>query len=80
MSSMSRGIATLIIGGVTNASFTMPMKYARKWVWENTWPAWTVFALVVLPLAAAFVTIPKRSMVYRTLQSKSQENRTGGSK
>jgi hypothetical protein len=47
MSSTSCGIATLIVAGVTNASFTMPMKYARKWAWENTWLAWTVFALVV---------------------------------
>ena len=66
MSSTSCGIATLIIAGVTNASFTMPMKYARKWAWENTWLAWTFFALVVLPLAAALVTIPHLAMVYRT--------------
>jgi L-rhamnose-H+ transport protein len=66
MSSTSWGIATLIIAGVTNASFTMPMKYARKWAWENTWLAWTVFALVVLPFATALVTIPSLSMVYRT--------------
>src|SRR5580700_4652860 len=66
MSSASCGIATLIIAGVTNASFTMPMKYARKWAWENTWLAWTVFALVVLPFAAALATIPNLSMVYRS--------------
>jgi L-rhamnose-H+ transport protein len=66
MSSTSCGIAILIIAGVINASFTMPMKYTRKWAWENTWLAWTLFALVVLPLAAALVTIPNLSMVYRT--------------
>jgi L-rhamnose-H+ transport protein len=66
MSSTSCGIATLIIAGVTNASFTMPMKYARKWAWENTWLAWTVFALVVLPFATALVTVPNLSMVYRS--------------
>src|SRR5258708_38113635 len=66
MSSTVCGIAVLIVAGVTNASFTMPMRYARKWAWENTWLAWTVFALVVLPLAAALVTIPNLSMVYRS--------------
>jgi len=66
MSSTSWGIATLIIAGVTNASFTMPMKYARKWAWENTWLAWSVFALVVLPFATALVTIPNLLMVYRS--------------
>jgi L-rhamnose-H+ transport protein len=44
----------------------MPMRYARKWAWENTWLAWTVFALVVLPLAAALVSIPNLLMVYRS--------------
>ncbi len=66
MSSASCGIATLIIAGVTNASFTMPMKYTRKWAWENTWLVWTVFALVVLPLATALLTIPNLSTVYRS--------------
>jgi L-rhamnose-H+ transport protein len=66
MSNTSSGIANLIIAGIANASFTMPMKYARKWAWENTWLAWSVFALVVLPVVAALVTIPNLSMVYRS--------------
>ena len=66
MSSTSGGIATLVIAGVTNASFTIPMKYAHKWTWENTWLAWTGFALVVLPCSVALVTIPNLSMVYRS--------------
>lgn len=66
MSGTSAGIATLIVAGVMNASFTMPMKYARKWAWENTWLVWTVFALIVLPLAVALITIPNLSEVYRS--------------
>ena len=64
MSSTSSGIGTLIIAGVMNASFTIPMKHVRKWAWENTWLAWTIFALVVLPLVTALVSIPHLSMVY----------------
>lgn len=66
MSNTTSGIVTLMIAGITNASFTTPMKYARKWAWENTWLAWTIFALVVLPFAAALATIPNLLMVYRT--------------
>src|SRR5579863_4282210 len=66
MSSTSIGIATLIAAGVTNASFTMPMKYARKWAWENTWLAWTLFALIALPLAVTIITIPNLSRVYHS--------------
>src|ERR1700739_3714721 len=65
MSNTLCGIAILIIAGATNASFTMPMKYARKWAWENTWLALTIFALVILPFAAALATIPNLPMVYR---------------
>jgi hypothetical protein len=53
MRSILSGIATLVIGRVTNTSFTMPKKYNRKQVWENTGLAWTVFAPVDLPVAAA---------------------------
>ena len=66
MSSTSSGIAMLFVAGMANGSFTMPMKYTRKWAWENTWLAWTVFALVVLPFAVALVTVPNLSMVYRS--------------
>ena len=66
MSSAAYGIVILIIAGVTNASFTIPMKYARKWAWENTWLAWTIFALVILPLSVALVTIPNLLLVYRS--------------
>jgi L-rhamnose-H+ transport protein len=66
MSNSSGGIVILIVAGITNASFTIPMKYARKWAWENTWLAWTIVALVLLPFVAALVTIPNLSMVYRS--------------
>lgn len=66
MSGTSSGIATLILAGVINASFTIPMKYARKWAWENTWLAWTIFALIILPFVAARITIPNLAMVYHS--------------
>ena len=66
MSNTSSGIVILMIAGITNASFTAPMRYTRKWAWENTWLAWTIFALVVLPVGVALATIPNLSMVYRS--------------
>ena len=39
------GLILLIIAGGMNGSFTLPMKYTRRWAWENTWLAWTIFAL-----------------------------------
>jgi L-rhamnose-H+ transport protein len=67
MSSTSSGIAMLLVAGMANGSFTIPMKFTRKWAWENTWLAWTIFALVLLPFAAAALTVPNLSTVYRSV-------------
>ena len=52
------GMFLLVLAGVMNASFSLPMKFVRSWVWENTWLLWSLFALLVLPSALAFATIP----------------------
>lgn len=66
MSGTTIGVAILVLAGVANASFTMPMKYARKWAWENIWLAWTLFALILMPIAVALVTVPHLGMIYRS--------------
>jgi L-rhamnose-H+ transport protein len=48
-----------------NASFTLPMKFTRKWAWENTWLAWSIFALILLPPIVTAITIPRLGAVYR---------------
>lgn len=70
MSGTTIGIAILVLAGVANASFTMPMKYARKWAWENIWLAWTLFALILMPIAVALVTVPHLAMIYRSAPAK----------
>lgn len=58
------GTLLLVIAGIMNASFTLPMKYARCWAWENTWLAWTLFALVLLPIIVTCTTVPHLASVY----------------
>lgn len=58
------GLTLLIAAGVMNASFTLPMKFTRRWAWENTWLAWTIFALLVLPPFVACTTIPHLGQAY----------------
>jgi L-rhamnose-H+ transport protein len=53
------------VAGVANATFALPMKFARQWAWENIWLAWTLCALVLLPIATAFASIPSLGAVYR---------------
>lgn len=58
MSSASSGMFLLVLAGIMNASFSLPMKFARRWAWENTWLAWSIFALLLLPGVMAWLTIP----------------------
>jgi len=48
-----------------NGSFTLPMKFTRKWAWENTWLVFTIFALWVLPPVVTLATVPQLGAVYR---------------
>ncbi|MGH9775586.1 MAG: L-rhamnose/proton symporter RhaT [Candidatus Acidiferrales bacterium] len=64
MPDTSLGLLLLVVAGVMNASFTLPMKYTRRWAWENTWLAWTIFALLIFPPVAAWLTLPQLASVY----------------
>ncbi len=64
MGDTTAGLVLLLVAGVTNASFTLPMKYTRRWAWENTWLVWTVFALLILPPVTAFLSVPRLQQVY----------------
>lgn len=58
MHNIAGGMCLLILAGIMNASFSLPMKFVRVWAWENTWLLWSAFALLLLPAALAFATIP----------------------
>src|SRR5579875_2835001 len=58
MHNIGAGMVLLILAGISNASFALPMKFVRGWAWENTWLLWCVFALLMLPCALAFTLIP----------------------
>lgn len=57
--------ALLILAGIANATFGVPMKYVRNWEWENTWAVWTLLGLVGLPILLAFVFVRSLAAVYR---------------
>jgi len=56
--------ALLMVAGAANATFGLPMKYVRRWEWENTWAAWSLLALICLPVAMALCCVPSLSAVY----------------
>jgi len=58
------GLLVLLIAGIANGSFTLPMKFTRKWEWENTWLIYTIWALVIFPPLLTFLTVPGLGAVY----------------
>ena len=64
MAGTASGWALLIAAGAANATFSLPMKFVRRWQWENTWAVWTIFALVVLPATFALVFVPSLPSIY----------------
>ena len=52
------GLSCVLLGGILNGTFILPMKRMKAWSWENIWLAYSVVAMVVLPWALAFATVP----------------------
>jgi L-rhamnose-H+ transport protein len=69
MGDTTAGLLLLLIAGVANASFTLPMKFTRRWAWENTWLIWSIFALILFPVAATLLTVPRIGEVYAEVGS-----------
>ena len=59
------GMAIILASGVLNGGFALPMKYSRRWQWENTWLVFTTVSLVMVPWALAAGFVPRLADVYR---------------
>jgi len=58
------GLGWILIAGVTQGAFVLPMKYTRTWKWEHLWFWYSVIALFLLPLVVALWTVPHLAVVY----------------
>jgi L-rhamnose-H+ transport protein len=62
-------VALLLVtlGGLLTGAFAAPMKYLRRWRWENIWSAYSLSALVVIPVAVIGSIVPRLWDLYRVL-------------
>lgn len=58
------GIALIFLSGIFNGSFAWPMKYTRRWRWENLWLFFTFLALFVMPLLLTVGSVPQLRELY----------------
>ena len=59
------GLALALIGGAMQGAFVLPMKYLRKWNWENGWLIFTLINCVIFPVALMALTVPGFMNAYR---------------
>ena len=58
------GLMVMLVSGFLNSAFPLPLKYARKWQWENTWLVFSVITFLVLPWMAATALNPNLMATY----------------
>ena len=49
MSNLVPALGLIVIAGLSNAAFALPMRYNRTWKWENTWVVFAACSLSVFP-------------------------------
>jgi len=58
------GALLIILGGMMEGLFTLPVKLTPKWAWENIWGAGSLAALLIVPIPLLWFTIPHFWEVY----------------
>jgi L-rhamnose-H+ transport protein len=61
------GLLLTLVAGVCSGNCMLPMKFAKRWPWENTWLVFSVVSLVILPWALALTLVNHLGAVYAAL-------------
>lgn len=69
----SVGMGIIFLSGLFNGAFPLPMKSTRGWKWENTWLAFSIAAVLVLPWLLAVLFVPHLGQVYKMASTRSIE-------
>lgn len=63
--SIGLGLMFVLLGGLLQGSFALPMKRMPGWRWENTWLVYSVAGMIVFPWLLVAVTVPSAGEVFR---------------
>src|ERR1051325_2616650 len=65
--SFAVGITMGLLAGLVNGIFLLPMRYTKKWAWENTWLFFSILSPVAFPWLATLVAGPHLAGVLRLI-------------
>lgn len=63
------GVLLILTGGLASGSFYLPYTRVRKWAWETYWLFGGLFSWLIVPIAAAYLTVPNFIDLYFKLSS-----------
>ena len=58
------GIALTLLAGLSSGCCMLPMKFARRWQWENLWLVFSIVSLFILPWGLALLFVGHLGSVY----------------
>lgn len=61
------GIGLTLIAGLMSGNCMLPMKFNRRWRWENTWLVFSVLSLIVFPLGLAVGLVDRLAETYLSI-------------
>jgi L-rhamnose-H+ transport protein len=70
-SEMMGALVYLVVAGLINSAYTLPLKLKLRWKWENMWLAFTILGICILPSALGMSTIPSFWSVYGQIKLRS---------
>src|ERR1700676_3499558 len=62
------GLLLTLIAGLFSGNCMLPMKFARRWRWENIWLVFSVVSLLILPWALALTLAGNLAEIYGGLE------------
>jgi L-rhamnose-H+ transport protein len=65
------GYALVMVAGILQGAFILPMKSTRRWAWENTWFVYSTAGYLVFPWLFVLLTIPHPLSVLATTSFRS---------
>lgn len=64
------GVLAVLVAGVLQGVFAVPMKYASRWKYENIWLVFSFSGMVVFPWMLTAATVPGMGRVYALTSAK----------
>lgn len=62
-------LTVTLIAGILGGSVLLPLKFMRRWPFQNSWAVYSFWAYLIMPWAVALATIPNLATIYQQVST-----------